>query len=425
MDRGTHNSHDLAALDRDSVHTYMLAFDITKSTLLKPEYFLDIPDSLFERVVTRIEEAAKEVKNSIIIDRKSLGDGCIFYFNSAALCLKSAFKIVSLFKEGDHGLGEEKLACRISLNYGSCVRKYDCIERREALFSRNIVPLARLEPIVRPNEIWCTNSFYVAATQDMNRPISNEYKFKNLGELDYAKGWGRGDVYAVYRNGGTEPPDLPLSIIVESCQQYEGVLHICFLKLSHKQHSAMNLEGHFSAPMFSDVSIYYIYGSYDAVVKFSSKREWNQDNLKKELTRKGIVKDKKGVCNLFIVKDPNNGSVSGPRVVIKHPPKHIKSFILLESTEFAKSESSKHEMVCRIKNSVSSEISYVSYYSASDAIILEIVMEPAGYYSLSNFIEIIEKIIGEGDVRIDNTTYMVHMWREPSSNGNENAGIDE
>src|SRR5204863_4904868 len=59
----------------------------------------------------------------------------------------------------------------------------------------NVITAARLEPIVRENEIWCTNSFKDEAKRS---EIDQRVQFQLLGTCELAKGWSEEQVYALY-----------------------------------------------------------------------------------------------------------------------------------------------------------------------------------------------------------------------------------
>ena len=188
-----------------SAAAYVMAMDIHHFSKLS----VSDHDKIIDHIYGEIGGILKQAGDGLL-DKKTIGDGFVFYFSSAAAAVDTAIKVQSLFKADyiwTRDNFEVKSSCRIALHFGEFFWFDDKIEGRRALFGRNIIVAARLEPVVRANEIWCTRAFKEeSGLAGLDKKIS----FHPLGKCELAKSWSEQEVFAIYDpKKDKRPTDLP------------------------------------------------------------------------------------------------------------------------------------------------------------------------------------------------------------------------
>lgn len=393
--------------------------------------FSSLSVSDHDKVITHLyPEIAKivhvgEVRK--LTDRKTIGDGFMFYFSTAALAAEAAIHLQILFVENrfwkQHKF-ERHLECRIGLHAGQFFRMKDAIEERPALFGRNIIAGARLEPVVGHNEIWCTASF--KAEFDING-LQEVATLIALGKCQLAKSWAAQDVFALYVEGqGPLPKPIrerhdPKTLAQQDLEVIpykppSGSLpstYFALIRLKHRSDGIAYLRRVLTVQEgFQIEAIYYIFGAYDIIVRFRAKENLKAKKLSKLLSKGKIIwaEDKCELTDLHFEGEPDLERI----VEIKASDRsHLKAFTYIKSNSIAADPARIREVVAVARKAFKKANSIVTYYHNDEVLILPIAISTDDYYTLAKAIEDIESLVDKRhwkDVSI--ITYPVHGFEE-------------
>lgn len=138
---------------KSSIAAFVMAVDLKNFSSLSPSVHLKVVDRLYPKIA----DIVGVKRAGVLLDRKTIGDGFMFYFHSVVEAVRAATQMRMLFVEAlfwNENEFKPPLQCRIGLHAGQFHRKRDAIEERQALFGHNVITVARLEPVVGANEVW-------------------------------------------------------------------------------------------------------------------------------------------------------------------------------------------------------------------------------------------------------------------------------
>ena len=92
------------------------------------------------------------------------------------------------------------LTVRIALHHGAIYKGHDPIRQHDGVIGTEVTLGARLEPVVDPGEIWCTQTFRLLITED----VDSHLEFDDIEEQKLAKDYGLVKAYRLRRK--TEAP---------------------------------------------------------------------------------------------------------------------------------------------------------------------------------------------------------------------------
>src|SRR5258708_6152636 len=89
----------------------------------------------------------------------SWGDAIVAAFRDPLKAARAALALRDLFRDTNwRNLGlSNHLAARIGLHAGAVFIGFDPLQSREGLAGHNVNLAARIEPVVKPNEVWVTD----------------------------------------------------------------------------------------------------------------------------------------------------------------------------------------------------------------------------------------------------------------------------
>jgi class 3 adenylate cyclase len=400
-------------MTNNAKHTaaFVMALDIKGFSQLKPKVQLDIVDYLYPELARLVNVCDRKK----LLDRKTIGDGFMFYFASAADAVQAAITIRMLFREErfwtEHHF-ETPLKCRIGLHFGQFFWKRDVIEDRDALFGRNIITVARLEPVVAANEIWCTHSFKAEAGQN---EILDRVRFENLGECQLAKGWSKESVYGIYLEDESPPKPIRTGLDIyehENSDKEYPYTYFALIRLRNRTEGVRHLENYLSDKgKFRIEAVYDILGDFDIILRFKAGKEWDQEKFAKHLKGEKITRHN-GDCYLTQIQF-EGGETLEKVIMLSEPRTHIKAFAYIRSHSIVKNREKLMKVVDLARKACGKETGVVTYYKNSDVLILPIVIPVEHYYALADAIENIEKWVDNQGVPYDSIiTYLAHGFRE-------------
>jgi class 3 adenylate cyclase len=409
--------------DQTKVDSFILFLDIKGFSHLDNSQ----QNLLLEHLYKETNEIISKHKGSIL-DTKTIGDSFIIYFSEQNPCLKCADLICSLFLENyfwkKNGLN--KLECRIALHRGELQFIRDAIEERHALFGKSITTVARLEPVVRENEVWCTPQFFQALSESPeNKKFLKEFPFENIGKCVLAKNYGVTEVYALHMKGKPKPKriipeyDRSRRLFPDSEFPYD---YFIFVRLRNKTLGIESLESVFNPPDYHIDALYYIYGDFDVLIRIRSKKEIEKKELEDKLRHKKRKIIKKGHDNILIfsikgladfstdkfqiLDKENEGEYNFNR--LNKTSKYFKSFIYLKSTEI-KAGNDLAKFIKRISSAANANKDLLNIYINDSSLIVETILEARDYYELSKLVEAIEDFCDENNWDIARSiTFPVH-----------------
>jgi hypothetical protein len=402
------------ATNAKSIAAFVMAMDLKDFGSLSPIVHLRVVDHLYPRIAKLVGVD----KADILLDRKTIGDGFMFYFESVVEALHAAMQIRMLFLEDlfwtEHDF-KRRLQCRIGLHAGQFFRKRDAIEQRDALFGHNVITVARLEPIVGANEIWCTQSFMSEALLH-KQEIDQDIAFHNLGIQQFAKTWLAQVVYGVHRKGEAPPKPASTAPRIIHHNNKDGKFKKTFfalVRLRDRAHGVENLKLYLSKNLACRIeAVYYIFGAFDVLVRFKAGKKFPTEEDFGKCLKKGQHIRREEHCSLTEVTF--EGKSQKERIVkLLELRKHIKAFTWIKSHSIVKNSERVQKVVELARKSCGREMGVVTYYKNSDVLILPIVVPVDKYYALSDAIEDIEKWVDRSDVNYDSIiTYPVHGLEE-------------
>jgi class 3 adenylate cyclase len=150
----------------------------------------------FEEILKDLASQKIDSCRQYIDDINTWGDGLIIIMKDPYRMARLALEIRDFYQNYDW---EEKrmpqLFARIALHHGAIYRGFDHFRKTESIIGTEVTLGARLEPIVIPNEIWCTAEFKVLVKKDKDKTID----FDSLGTKEFAKGFGKFEIYRLRR----------------------------------------------------------------------------------------------------------------------------------------------------------------------------------------------------------------------------------
>ncbi|HXQ71877.1 MAG TPA: adenylate/guanylate cyclase domain-containing protein [Pyrinomonadaceae bacterium] len=353
-----------------------------------------------------------------LLDRKTMGDGFIFYFEAVDEAADAAMNLRTLFRESLFWIThkfEKHLSCRIGLHSGQFFRMRDAIEERDALFGQNIITVARLEPVVRLNEVWCTESFRAEA---LRKKVDQQYKFESLGNCELAKGWTRQAVYALYRDGESRPSPLQAAsehrvINHDNSDKDYPVTYFALIRLKHRSDGIEYLKKQLTKATYEIEAIYDLFGAFDILVRFKAQEELKEKDFSDFLVKGRIIrsKDKIELTEIHFrreekKKEPIVAMPLGSR-------EYMKAFTYIKSSEILSDSARVHKVLDLARAECGQDSGVVTYYKNRDTLILPIVIRTSDYYALANAVESIEEYVDdEGWDHVSITTYPVQALEE-------------
>jgi hypothetical protein len=391
---------------------FVMAMDMHGFSTLSQSDHDKVIDKIY-REMARI--LGKDIKS--VLDKKTIGDGFMFYFRSAPAATTAALKIRRIFTSDYLTRTEEfkkRLTCRIALHFGQFFWFWDAIEKKDALFGRNIIVAARLEPIVRENEIWCTRAFL---NESSVGDLDERLKFQEIGRCEMAKGWKEDDVYALW-NPEEEDPPKPFSHGQSRTIKYNNrrrdeyhFTYFALIRLKNRSDGVVHLHSHFENSGFHIDAVYYVFGNYDILARFKTKKPLKEGKLSK-LLKDVKISHKADKCKLTEVHF-NESETEEPIVVFPRGNlKYLKAFTYIKSSTVVKDKGLTKKILSLAKRACG-EGAVVTYYNNDNQLIWPIAIPVERYYTLAEAIEDIESFLDDkryDDARV--TTYPVHGFEE-------------
>ena len=397
---------------------FVMAMDMHGFSKLSPSDHDKVVLSLYPEIagIVHVDDTDK------LLDRKTMGDGFMFYFAAADDAVDAALQLRELFRENyfwnKHNFAT-RLTVRIGLHAGQFFKMYDAIETRDALFGRNIIAVARLEPVVRQNEVWCTASFKAEAT--INK-IDDRVKFASLGNCELAKEWSTEPVFALYKAGETQPSLIPQrqeqrAITVNNKQREYPFTYFALLRLKHRSDGIEYLKRRLALKEgFKIEAIYDLFGAFDILVRFKAEQEQTNGNFGELLVKGKIIwpDDRFELTQIHFEDEKRE-----PIVILPPNSKnHIKAFTYVKSSVIIGDRGKVREVVEIARGACGADNGVVTYYTNCDTLILPIVIRTSDYYALAKAVEEIEELVDRRHwEHVTITTYAVHGLEELYSEG--------
>jgi class 3 adenylate cyclase len=386
-----------------------MAIDLKDFSKLAPSVQLRV----VERLYPKLAELVGVSNGKALLDKKTIGDGFMFYFGTALDALESALNIRALFLDTLFWREKEfnpRLQCRIGLHFGQFFRETDAIEQRLALFGHNVTTVARLEPIVGINEIWCTQSFSLEA-QRHRADFASDIVFQDLGIRQLAKGWGPENVYGIrFKKDKAIVPISNAPRIIRHNNKHNKLKHTYFalVRMRDRTRGVKALKSHLTDKLGCRIeAVYYIFGVFDIIVRFKRGKRLDEEVFACSLEEEGIT-EKEEHCSLTEVHFEGKSLVES---IVKLPKsrKYIKAFAWIKSTNILKRPHRVRKVVELARRACGKELGVVTYYTNSDVLILPIVIPVENYYALADAIEHIERWVDNQGLKYESIiTYPVH-----------------
>jgi len=405
--------------NRESIAAFVMVMDIRGFSNLPATNHYKIIEFLYPEIAKIVGVACKTKP----LDKKTMGDGFIFYFDNPRDAIQLAMHTRQLFVDAGfwdlHEFGRP-LSCRICLHFGQFFRMHDDIEGRDAIFGMNIITAARLEPVVRENEIWCTHSF--KAETKVN-DIDERIKFQPLGTCQLAKGWSQEEVYALYGMDDRRPDP-----IVENNRrriiQYHNekkefpYTYFVLMQLKNRSDGVHHLKKSLSAQNFHIEAVYYVFGAFDVIIRFKTAKQMSQKTLSALLVRDRIIwPDEECEVTQLHLEDEGRDE----QIVVFPPEDHqfLKAFIYLKSSALVADGKRVKRVINLARKAFGETTAVVTHYRNSDTLILPVVIPTHQYYALAKAIEDIEAWVDQQRSRenVSIITYPVHGFEEMFEKG--------
>lgn len=195
----------------ESLRNYSILFaDIEKFSDLKKSFE---HKQYIKEVLTRIGDALWKEEHKPE-QANTWGDGIVAFFGSVTNAVRCALRLRDTFRTTswtDMGLPDLKI--RISLHTGEVFVGYNPVRKEKELIGTEINRAARLEPIVAPNHVYSTKAFADSCKVD-------KVRFKSLGKIPLAKGWGEEEINVV----GWKHDSIDIDEIKASMENKEGII---------------------------------------------------------------------------------------------------------------------------------------------------------------------------------------------------------
>ncbi len=147
----------------------------------------------FEEILKDLVYTIVNKYRDVIDDINTWGDGLIIITKEPYKMARLALDIRDFYRNYDWvDKRMPKLFVRIALHHGVVYTGFDHFREIKGVIGTEVTLGARLEPIVEPNQIWCTNEFKVLIKQS----VDDNIHFDPLGNKDFAKDHGE---YKTYR----------------------------------------------------------------------------------------------------------------------------------------------------------------------------------------------------------------------------------
>jgi len=216
-----------------------------------------------DRIISEIQGhlqnfVKKQVSAEKCIFHNTWGDGLVIICNDPNDCLEYAVNLRDWYKNRNWmRLGmSQAVSVRTGLHTEKLTVNKDG-DSVTSVFGKHVVLTARIEPIVPPGQIYCTETFYLHVRDESDRYVG----FKDIGVRELAKSFGGMKLYQVMAGEEktpepTKPDSTPFSVTIprirkefSDAEKKEflemGFKHICdyFLKASQRlQESDNDLE---------------------------------------------------------------------------------------------------------------------------------------------------------------------------------------
>jgi class 3 adenylate cyclase len=419
---GTSLIHSVKQLDTQSTDVSILFLDI--------EGFSRLVDSQQNKFVLHFQQRVVQVLSEFRatpLDAKTVGDGVILYFSSSVDALNVALQIRDLFAESTfwNPIPEiQKRSVRIALHRGPVLFLPDLIEGKPSVFGKSITTAARLEPVVRSNEVWCTDTFKLS-TLDQEE-LYKAFKFEHLGKTELAKGYQERDVYSVRRTSETsELVKLQLPLLETELRlpyPRNHQLYIAFLELDNKSKDIRLIVSafkdaveHNSGARVAIEAAYAIFGQFDVVIRFNTDLDINRkiDAITTELVRKKLLKNRQKDNWEF-----QHMQIDG--LVNTGLPKNADSYLL------SVSENGKVSTLTQYKpNSKATRQTYICALVRIDSSILDLNLN-RGKALVPDFIEELRKMqsIKRCNVFVDDNKWLLEIFVPASNYYNLTSVVD-
>jgi class 3 adenylate cyclase len=398
-------------VQKKSEAAFVMAMDMHGFSGLSSSDHDKVIGDLYPEIARLVNAGGKQK----LLDRKTMGDGFIFYFEGVDDAADAAMNIRTLFSESffwtSHKF-EKHLSCRIGLHAGQFFRMHDAIEEREALFGQNIITVARLEPVVRLNEVWCTESFRAEAGI---KKIDEQINFEPLGSCELAKGWSRQRVYGLYKDGEPRPEPIRATaqhrvIYHDNSDKRYPLTYFALVRLKHRSDGIEYLKKVLTKSAGFDIeAIYDLFGAFDILVRFKAEEAQNEKDFADFLVRERIMKSKDRFELIEIHFESDALKSKEPIVAIPlGSTQYMKAFTYIRSSTILSSPTHIHQVVDLARGACGNDNGIVTYYTNRDTLILPIVIRTSEYYSLAKAVENIEVFVDEQQWdHVSITTYPV------------------
>ena len=152
-------------------------------------FFEDILKDLADTIINKYEDS--------IDDINTWGDGLIIVTKEPYTMARLALDIRDFYRNYNWASKRmPTLSPRIALHHGAVYRGFDHFRKIEGVIGTEVTLGARLEPIVEPNQIWCTATFKALVNTDNDTNLDFEY----LGNKKFAKDFGEFETYKLQRS---------------------------------------------------------------------------------------------------------------------------------------------------------------------------------------------------------------------------------
>lgn len=155
----------------------------------------------FDKFIPDLTKRVIDKYRATFIDINTWGDGLIVVGEDPYKLARAALDLRDYYKQYDWADNLlTPLTVRIALHHGAIYKGHDPIRQRDGVIGTEVTLGARLEPVVDPGEIWCTQNFKGLINPDDDPHL----EFDDIGEQKLAKDYGLVKAYRLRRK--TEAP---------------------------------------------------------------------------------------------------------------------------------------------------------------------------------------------------------------------------
>jgi hypothetical protein len=154
----------------------------------------------FDKFIPDLTKEVIDKYRETFIDINTWGDGLIIVGQDPYKLARTALLLRDYYHNYDwDDYNLKPLTVRISLHHGAIYKGHDPIRQRDGVIGTEVTLGARLEPVVTPGEIWCTEIFRGLIKKD----VDSHLEFDDIGEKELAKDYGLVQTYKLRRE--TDP----------------------------------------------------------------------------------------------------------------------------------------------------------------------------------------------------------------------------